>query len=103
MDDLLAEALYRKNLLTRNLEIAANFETTTIGMRIVEITGLFLLNKIERSRSGELILVLIRKSDGTVRRLLPKAVVRIDGMLPKRFASVYGISKLNIGYSPKGF
>ena len=90
----LANTLFEKGLLTKDIEIEVNYETVRLGgLGIVAATTCYAIDSISKNNKGVLNITGINVIDGSRCSVDVTQVVNIDGMPPARFAAVYGIHK----------
>lgn len=88
----LAEALYNKGVIVRDMEIEATYQVACLGgLSTISALGCFMVQKVIKQQDGEIILQSANVRDGANINIKMSQVEKIDGMTPERFAAVYNV------------
>lgn len=87
----LINTLIERNFITPDTEIEAKY--TAIGMDSlpVPVQGGFIIKSVKKKNDGDIIFEARSTIDGKLIKIQPENIIKIDGMIPTRFAHVYGL------------
>jgi hypothetical protein len=93
MELSLTKKLVDKKLLNENTEVLARYDGKGVNCILgVQSTGIFnIVQVIYNSVEDTYLFDVYSTLDGSHRRIKHSDIIEIDGMTPKRFASVYDI------------
>ena len=87
----LIHTLIERKCITPDTEIEAKYTSLGMDSLPVHVQGDFIIRSTRMRPDGSLIFEACRTTDGKVVKINPENIVKIDGMIPTRFAHIYGL------------